>query len=522
MNIDWRRWCHPALLLLLLLAYVVGYLQHPALPGNNPEYPQGWWGWFDQGQYLKAAWSFSAMNLSPQNYFYPPLYSMLGALFVRLSPLHPFMLIDLFSFIAFAHFFITLARRYIGWIAAALLFGISFLPPLTMSALWIEPWTSTVVAPVFAYLFWRIDRVIAEQRMPENRSLFVAGLLGGFVFATRPVDAVVLVPAFCFLAWLVWRSWQKSNSSFNVLLLRSLSLIGAGMIGISIFCVFNLLVHGSLGGLYFDVSNSNGFHPADIAEKAVSVFLDPIPLYGSEAESVLHKIPWLAIALPGMLFIAVQGPTILRLILGVMATQLLIYLPYADLLPTGFWKYHNVHYFKWMFPYLWLCAAYPLMLLLKEKNRRYAMARYVACAVVGGILLCTKFKLVDISGQASVTRHDGASPHDRVHIVFQSPIELDMIALRTLQGGYTETYFGFFNTVSVDGKGLKPVRDIRFLPAPQGTPGINLLFIRPVTAKTIDIVPQQLNLQDGQPDVRLYRYRFTLGKPAWLQRLQRP
>ena len=35
------------------LAYVACYLAYPSLPGNSP-HVEGWWGWFDQGQYLKS------------------------------------------------------------------------------------------------------------------------------------------------------------------------------------------------------------------------------------------------------------------------------------------------------------------------------------------------------------------------------------------------------------------------------------------------------------------------------------
>jgi len=504
----------------LFLMYLVAYSHHPATPGYNAHHPLGWWGWFDQGQYLRAAWSFSQLNLSPQNYFYPPLYPVLGSMFVWLSPLHPFLAVNVICFLLYVFFFLDLARRHVGSAAAIVLFSISFLYPRDIAEVWIEPWTSTAVAPVFAYLFWQIDRLQLIPAAASYRKLALMGLLGGAAFATRPVDAVVMVPIFLFIAMQTFFRCRahEIQAISSALITRWATLTAAGLIGVVFFCGFNWIVHGSVGGTYFAAStNAAGFHIGDLVEKSVAIFLDPEPLYGSTAEAALKRAPQLALTLPGLIFVALSGPTILRLIILTVITQFAIYLPYADLLPNGFWGYHNMHYFKWMLPYLWLAGVYPFFLFWQNAGRRKSIRRaYLACSVVSVLLLCVRFSLIDVSAQTTTTRLDPLLPTSAIRWQTKTPLEVDMIALRTLQGDFNKVYFGGGNTVRVDGTQLQFIRDFRFFMAPHKTPGLNLLFIRPISAQTIDIHPEELQLLPDPIDVRTFQYGFRLGRPAWL------
>ena len=94
--------------LLLCVIYTLAYFYHPATPGNSPEFPLGWWGWFDQGEYIKSARAFLTLDFSPAQHFYPPLYPALGALGLVASAGHPFfftnLLLLLLSFYCFCRF----------------------------------------------------------------------------------------------------------------------------------------------------------------------------------------------------------------------------------------------------------------------------------------------------------------------------------------------------------------------------------------------------------------------------------
>ena len=75
--------------------YFVSYVSHPAMPGNVVNYWMGWFGWYDQGKYLESAKALSDLSLTPDTYFYPLGYPLLGAFFVRFLPRHAFLVPNL-------------------------------------------------------------------------------------------------------------------------------------------------------------------------------------------------------------------------------------------------------------------------------------------------------------------------------------------------------------------------------------------------------------------------------------------
>ncbi|HET8706717.1 MAG TPA: hypothetical protein VFM46_10490 [Pseudomonadales bacterium] len=501
------------LLLALLIAYVTTYFVYPLTPGNNPKYPAGWFGWFDQGQYLKEALAIAQLKFTPGNYFYPPLYPALGAIFVKWLPTHPFLLVNIAGFLIFAHFFIDLARRFVGWPCAVIFFLLSLLPARHMVALWIEPWTTTLVAPIFAYLFWELWRIITSRELPSIPRAALMGGLGGAIFATRPADAVVISPVFIMILWQFYLigSHQSAEARRNTIF-RAASLCAAGLFFVGCNLAFNQLVYGNLLGSYFEVSTSrNGFQLLDFPEKAVSIFLDGETLYGPEGDAILAKMRWLALMFPGVIYAIFAGPALFRLILTVMAVQLLIYLPYSDLLPSGIWKYHNIHYFKWMFPYFWLIGFYPLFTLRGSSGTTTTRWGLILSTLAASLLLSVRLELIDVTAQVSITQTT-VKEKPAIQIQSTTPLTLDVITLPTIRGSYQNTYFGFDNTVQVDDNALMPVRDFRLFPL---RPGTQLVFIRPITGANILLQPKELTISEGPLNIRCYQYRYTLGRPAW-------
>jgi hypothetical protein len=507
---------HISFLCFLAACYLLIYFAHPALPGNNSEYPLGWWGWFDQGEYLKEAKAITRLDLAPGNYFYPPLYPLLGSVFVNVNPMHVFALINIVCFLAFAHFFIQFSRRYFGWGASVGIFLLSFYPGNTLFEIWVEPWTTTVVAPIYAFLFWDLDRYVADKRTPGALRLGIWGALGGLIFATRPADAVAIGPFYIFVFWYAYRCsiYQQKINFIRQYAHRMLVMIFSGLIGVIFFLVFNLIIHGSIGGRYFSVSTqANGFHILDVVEKAVSVFLDAGPLYGVPEDAIFSKMKWLALFVPAAIYGLLLGSGIVRIIILVAISQLIIYLPYSDLLPTGIWKYHNIHYFKWLFPF----AAFVIVWTINDflrKNSSVARGRVIllASVVAGILLLCTRIDLVDVKLQslsAGVNRQE-------LRLILNLPSEelalVDKVSFPTLHGSYEAIYFGQ-NKVRVDGRELNHIRDFRFLPAKEG---VDLLFIRPIKARMIEVEMSKLSLDDSPIEAHPLKYNFKLGSPGWL------
>ena len=55
--------------LLLSFFYVADYLGYAALPGNNPNYPLGWWGWWDQSKFLRSTRAQARLDFSPTQHW---------------------------------------------------------------------------------------------------------------------------------------------------------------------------------------------------------------------------------------------------------------------------------------------------------------------------------------------------------------------------------------------------------------------------------------------------------------------
>jgi hypothetical protein len=510
---------HVALLFLLAAMYLMFYLAHPALPGNSATYPLGWWGWFDQGEYLKAAKAISESNFESSNYFYPPLYSLLGAAFIGINPMHAYAVLNMALFLLYAHYFVSMAERYVGWWWAVFILLLTFISPKnTILDVWVEPWTSTLVSAIFAFLFFDVDRHSKCDSKISNPRLMLWGILGGAVFLTRPADAVVISPLFTYVVLQIWRQApqsQKYHKSIGFRFQNTALLIFSGLSVSVLFVVFNFSIHDSLGGRYFAMAETNGFHFADIFEKLVSLFLDAGAIYNSENDAIFSRLKWLALSVPAAIYGLVKGGATIRVIIACISVQLLIYAPFADLLPTGVWLFHNIHYFKWFIPY----SGFLIFLWLRELFRKSPALRqkyaWWFSLVVGSIFLSLNLRLKEINsnefqvgvfseGQKKVLRINSVSG---AHLI-------DKISFPTLTGGFDSVYFSGGARVKADGSGLNYVRDFRFLPAPCGS---DLVFIRPLTVEMIEIDPGSMTLGSEPVQIRFYRYRFSIGKPKWIR-----
>src|SRR5271168_3958705 len=87
-----------AILIFLLFAiayYNAAYWSHPNLPRASTQWG-GWFGWFDQGQYYRSLQALEREDFTPTEHLYPIGYPLMGTLFYRFMPLHPFLIPDIF------------------------------------------------------------------------------------------------------------------------------------------------------------------------------------------------------------------------------------------------------------------------------------------------------------------------------------------------------------------------------------------------------------------------------------------
>ena len=495
-------------LLFAALAYIAVYFAIPATPGNSPgAHPLGWWGWFDQGKYLLSANAFAQFDFSPDKHFYPPLYPAIGAIFLKWSSGHLFFAPNLAALIWFAYVFIRFADLYIPrWGSIALLFATTIFNH-TLFENYVIPWTSTLCVALLASgilgLVWLAEvRDGVRDRVSGLQVFFVATCLGLLV-PTRPADAVVGCVIGLGLLIGYWRTRRESiecvprTSHFLVL------VMAGSIIGPLLFLGFNMFVFGSPLGGYIQVTGSNGFFPADLAEKFVSIWLDGFTLYGEPNAGLTERYPWLFVSLAGLIWVLIRGDGALRSVAVAIVLLFVLYLPYGDLLPNGLWRYLNIHYFKWTFPFLALFA----VLLIKQAwfAWRQCTGRVLPLTLLFGIpiLLSSLYLAVDVT--PVLTR----SANNRADISFDLPDkQVDLVDFRGLSGGFTDVYFGEHRLL-LDGRELKRVRDYRLLPMNWG---VRLLFIRPAVGRSVEFLPdQRLTRHAGPLSAQIGTYRFALG-----------
>jgi len=506
-------------LALLAIAYALSYLMHPGMPGNQPASPLGWWGWYDQGEYLKSANALAHYDLSPAKHFYPPLYPLLGSLFIHKMAHNPFLLVNLASFLFFAAVFLLLASKYVTKPIAFGLFTMSVLLTGHIMENFVIPWTTTASAALISIGIYGLLRMTShdgersdDYRPPSMLASFSISLALGLITPLRPLDSLVGGIIWISFLWSIWRKANRAVARRTVRIGLFIACFCGILIGPAIFLGFNRIVQGSILGGYIQAAGANGYYTADLAEKFVSIFIDGYTLYLEPHAGLLDHYPWLLLSLAGIIFVLVRGDLVLRTVAFAICAQFILYLPYGDLLPTGLWRYLNIHYFKWTFPYLalfaWLIAAFLVREWGRNKKKTIVWIGVIATSMM--LLLSLRVQ-VDFKTIASTT--DSASGVRKTAELFSfqlSADETDLIDVTGLQGGWREKYFGE-HKLWADGRELFKYRDFRVLPTPTG---VRILFIRPLRATSIVF----------QPDERLHRtgleisalagsYHFILGVP---------
>lgn len=496
------------ILTFIAFAYVAVYFFIPATPGNAPHaHPLGWWGWFDQGKYLLSANAFAQLDFSPDKHFYPPLYSLVGAIFLKWSSGHPYFVLNLLAMLWFVYVFIRYSDQYIPrWGSVALLLGTTILS-YTIFENYVIPWTSTLsvalLATGFLGLVWlREVRSGTRARVSGLQAFFVATCLGLLV-PTRPGDAVVggVIGLGLLLAY--WQTYRVSIERVPRVSQFLLLTAAGSILGPLLFFGFNSYVFGSLSGSYMQVAGANGFFPADLPEKFFSIWLDGFALYGESKTGLTERYPWLYLSLAGLAWVIIRGDLLLRTVALAIILLFVLYLPYGDLLPNGIWRYKNIHYFKWTFPFLALFA----VLLVKDVwSTLRQRAKWVTptLVLIGLPLLLLSLRLViDV---APVTTR---TVNNQTNISFDLPGKpIDFVDFKGITGGFPDVYLGE-HRLFLDGHELKRVRDYRLLPMDLG---MRLLFIRPVAGHSVEFIPDQRLVRHAGPlGAQLGTYRFAFG-----------
>ena len=133
------------------LAYASCYLAYPSLPGNSP-HVEGWWSWFDQGQYLKSVKALASGKLDPELHWYPMGYALLATPFYRLMPVHAYFLPNLALLLASVWLYLAIvAELELNRLAGFAMLVLCVLASPLVFQQHVIPWTTT---PAMTILLW--------------------------------------------------------------------------------------------------------------------------------------------------------------------------------------------------------------------------------------------------------------------------------------------------------------------------------------------------------------------------------
>ncbi len=421
-------------LLALAVLATAAYLRHHALPGNNPAAPEGWFGWFDQGNYLRSAEALRRGDFAPDKHWYPLGYSALAAPFALGWRQHPFFPVDLAALLVSYAAVLAFGRRIglaPGWSAVA--FVLPLLEPYFRDV-WTEPWNTS---PTTALIWLLLACIGAHLTRPRAGWRLVAiGALAMGIPALRPTDAGLAAIALATLGLhdLLARRLRPRDIA--------LVLAGGALVALP-YAALHLAIYGPHATPYMVMSRRYGFAFADLGFKAFVLLQDPTGWFGGGA-GLLQRAPWIALGFAGALpaIVAAHGPArwLRALLAAMLAWHLALYLAYLDLLPTGLWTYHNIHYFKWTLPGFAMLA----LLLLRQF---WAGPRLLPAASLAGVLLLLSLRLEPVP----------AGPDDPARLVL----------LPGPKPGWHESYFSD-RALRDDSGPLPQVAAVRLMPYRDG------------------------------------------------------
>lgn len=378
-----------ALCLTLAATFLAAHAVFPGLPSLQET--GGWRAWNDQGLYLRAAQAWAEGDLQSARHWYPPGYSLLASLLLRVTPHDRFLLPNLASLLICQLACAGLALRLfpkIRWAAAigAAAFLVASVGTLPGLKSWLIPWTTT---PAAAAILVGLLAVLRLAERPGKGRAVAAGAALGAIVLFRPGDVLpAALASILVMVPVLWRLPLRHALAISL-------CVTAGVLALGGMALTLIAVTTGFGpDTYYGQSAATGFEWRLLPLRFVTLILDPRPLLdgvGTErVEPGIHRglaevFVWL---LPGLAAAAALCASRARLrvhvLLGLWAVaHLALLLCYRDLHILGFWSYGNIHYFKAVQPILLLLAVAAVIAMVDGRFRARESA--VALAVLVGL-----------------------------------------------------------------------------------------------------------------------------------------
>ncbi len=504
-----------AALIFLFALYQYAYHTYSAVPGNNAKYPLGWWGWMDQGLYLKSSTAFAALDFRSASHFYPPLYPAIGAFFLPFSRLHPFYLVDLVLMAGFFLLVFSLFQHRLGARIAVfpVVAGMALYPVVGLQ--WVVPWTSTLSAFLVVaalVLFDQFERMRSEPGRIRSFLLngFLFGVVVGSQIPVRPADIATVAPVAILYAIMVFRMMVGGTADQRR---RGAVAVVGGIAGFSLplafFIGFNLASTGTTTGRYFGtVVTDIGFDVTQVPERLFSLFVASQPYFLEFNADWISVIPVFFIAVVFAIVASLfSGPATLRVAGAMMAVQLLIYASYRDSLPIGMFRYYNVHYYKWMFPVALGIAVFHLKHFIQERRKGPLAASVLVLVLISCVTVSRREAQV-----ASLSSKDAAAT-----VVFQDHQKIQVIDLMGLSGRAGSNEMTLATRVTIDGVRRKPVSEYRVV---ANEKDVRLLLFKPEAVHSVTIhFSKYVVVPESGWTARAALLPFTFGLPLSQQTL---
>ena len=368
-----RPWCKATLLLICILYYCILYLGQGALPGNWEAYPRGWWGWWDQSQYLGSSMSIADFNLNRDNNWGPLGYPLIGAIFVKIMPVHAFFIPNLLCFLGIVIVFYMICRVYLSRTESILvIFLVALLTQRVLVMSLVVPWNTIPVNLIFYIVMWFLIFT-----RPTTGKVLWASLLAGLCFWCKPIELLPLIPIL--IAGCLYLKTPK-----KVLMT---GFLGASIIALFIMIVVstNYMVFKNYLSRYDENALGVGLGNFNLLLKSYILLFDGQVIFRESIPVIVYWFPWLLLVPPGLWLICKRIGVLSLGFLGALIVSILLYFSYNDLFPTNIFRFNLIHYLYWTIPLLFL-AAY-----LTVRSAWSQLPRYVFIILLIPLLLIFSF-----------------------------------------------------------------------------------------------------------------------------------
>jgi len=337
-----------AVLLGLLALVLFGSYYYMTYERPSQLNPLGYYGAYDQSQYLEMAKEMSDFKLA--TFTYGIGYPILGAMFYRIYPKDPFMPVNFFFFIGTAIMTFYASRKiFENSNAKGALVTILFLLSTSIVNYVVMPWNSTVNLFLFSIIFY----IVISKKISLPRVLIVAVCVA-WIFAARYIDIFFIGPFL--LAWFYTnRKEKKIIQNFIIF------CIGMVLLVAPVFYLHNKYFGGPLKTPYTTHMRDDGYSDQDLQRYDLGEVSDSwfTLLFGLRTPDDLLYPPLLKTAPIFFLFpLAIWGLIrrksllLWSLFLG-MVTAFIFYGSFPAF--NGFSvRYGCVHYIKMWFPFITL------------------------------------------------------------------------------------------------------------------------------------------------------------------------